>query len=54
MKIRFNSDDSLTLKEELEMHDIVIIVRSFYCDNNKFYKEILLDECLYKRNDYIL
>ena len=47
MKIGFNSDDSLSFKQELEMLNVVIIIRSVFYDNNK-YMQVFLEECLYK------
>ena len=43
MKIRFNSDADLPLKER-KMYDIVIVIRSVFNDNNKYYPQILLDK----------
>ena len=47
MKIRFNSDTDLPLKE-LKIYDIMIVIRSVFNDNNKYYSQIHLDEFLYK------
>ena len=47
-KIRFNSDNNLSLKKELEMHGVVITF--FIC---MIYPQILLDECLYKLAEQI-
>ena len=47
MKIRFNSDTDLPLKE-LKIYDIMIVIRSVFNDNNKYYPQILLDKFLYK------
>ena len=47
MKIRFNSDTDLPLKE-LKIYDIMIVIRSVFNDNNKYYPQIHLDEFLYK------
>ena len=47
MKIGFNSDDSLSFKQELEMLNVVIIIRSVFYDNNE-YVQVFLEECLYK------
>ena len=35
VKIRFNWDDNLPLKQELEMHGVVITIWSVFYDNNK-------------------
>ena len=53
MKIRFNSDADLPLKER-KMYDIVIVIRSVFNDNNKYYPQILLDKFFYKLTEYIL
>ena len=47
-KIKFNLETSIRIKKELEMLSIVIITRSVFYDNNKFYLYVILDECLYK------
>ena len=48
MKIRFNSDDDLPLKKTLELHNIIIVVRSLFNDGSKHYPQIFLDESLYR------
>ena len=37
MKIKFNSDDYVILKKTLDLHNIVIGVRSVFHDGNKFF-----------------
>ena len=48
MKIKFNSDDELPLNKAIEIPTITIVVRAFFVENNKFYLQVFLDECLYK------
>ena len=49
MKIKPNSDDDLSLKKTLELHNIVIIVfRSVFHDDNKYHPNIFIDDCLFK------
>ena len=36
MKTRFHSGDSLPLKQESEMHNVVIIVKYVFKDSNKY------------------
>ena len=48
MKIKFNSDDKLPLKKTLEIPIMTIVVRTVFIENNKYYRQIFLDECLYK------
>ena len=48
MKIKFNSDDDLPLKKMVELQNMVIVVRSVFQEDNKYYPHVLLNECLYK------
>ena len=48
MQIIFNSNNNLPLKQELEILDVVKIIRSVFFDNNEYYPQVFLDECLYK------
>ena len=48
MKIKFNSDDDLPLKKMVELQNMVIVVRSVFQEDNKYYTHFLLNECLYK------
>ena len=48
MKIKFNSDDDLPLKKMVELQNMVIVVRSVFQEDNKYYPHFLLNECLYK------
>ena len=46
MKIKFNSDDELPLNKTIEIPTMPIIVRAAFHENNKYYKQFFLDECL--------
>ena len=48
MEIKFDSDDNLPLNKLLKLHNLTIIVISVFQENNKYYPEIFLDECLYE------
>ena len=48
MKIKFTSDNYLLLKKTIELHDMIVVVRSVFHENNKYYLQVLLDECLHK------
>ena len=48
MKIKFNSDDKLPLNKGIEIPSMIIVVRAVFHENNKYYPQIFLDECLYK------
>ena len=48
MKIKFNSDDELPLNKTIEIPIMTIVVRAVFYENNKYYPQVFLDECLYK------
>ena len=48
MKIKFNSDDNLPLNKMLKLHMLTVIVRSVFEEDDKYYPQVFLDECLYK------
>ena len=47
-KIKFNSDDDLPLNKILKLHMLIIIVRSVFEEDDKYYSQVFLDECLYE------
>ena len=48
MKIKFDSDDQLPLNKTIETPTITIAVIAIFLENNKYYPQVFLDECLYK------
>ena len=48
MKIKFKSDDDLPLNKKLKIHNATVVFRSIFQENNKYYPQVLLDECLYE------
>ena len=48
MKVKFNSDDNLPLNKILKLNNLTIVVRSVFQEDNKYYPQIFLDECLYE------
>ena len=48
MRIKFNSDDDLPLNKILTLHMLIIIVRSVFEEDDKYYPQIFLDDCLYE------
>ena len=48
MKIKFNSDDELPLNKTIEIPTMTIVVRAGFHENNKYYPQVFLDECLYE------
>ena len=50
MKIKFNSDDNLSLKKTLKFHNITITIRSVFKEDGKLYPQVFLDDTLYELN----
>ena len=48
IKTKFNSDNNLSLNKLLEIHNLTKVVRSVFQEDNKYYSQIFLDECLYE------
>ena len=48
MKIKLDSDDDLPSGKILNLHNMTVVIRSIFQEDNKYYPQILLDECLYE------
>ena len=48
MKIKFNSDDNLSLNKILRLYNSTIIVISVFQEDNKYLPHIFLDKCLFE------
>ena len=48
MKIKFDTDDDITLNKHLKLHLLTVIVRSVFKEDSKFYPQVYLDMCLYE------
>ena len=48
MKIKFESNDNLPIDNIVNMHQVTIIIRSVFAQNDKFYSQLFLDDALYK------
>ena len=48
MENKFNSDDELPLNKTIEIPTMTIVVRAVFHENNKYYPQVFLDECLCK------
>ena len=48
MNIKFKSNDDLPLGKILNIPVCIIIVRSVFKENGKYYPHVLLHECLYE------
>ena len=46
MKIKFDSDDNLPLSKVLKFHAVIIIIRSVFERDGKYYPKIFLDDAL--------
>ena len=44
IKIKFNSDDDLSLNKILKLHNLTLLVRSVSQEDNKYYPQVFLDE----------
>ena len=49
MKIKFDSDDNLPLNKILKFSVLIIIIRHVFEKHGKYYPQIVLDDCLYKK-----
>ena len=48
MKLKFNSDDNLPSNKTLKLHMFIVIVRSVFEEDGKYYLQGFLDECLHE------
>ena len=48
MKIKFNSDDDLSLNNSLKFHAVTITIRSVFEEDGKLYAQVVLDDALYE------
>ena len=48
MKIKFDSDNELPLNKTIEIPTIAIVIRAIFLENNRYYPQVFLDECLHK------
>ena len=48
MKIKFNTDDNLPLNKPLKLHLLTVIVICIFEEDDKFYPQLDLGDCLYE------
>ena len=48
MKIKFDSDDDLSLNKPLKFHAMTITIRSVFEEDGKLYLQLFLDNTLYE------
>ena len=46
MKTKFDSSDELPLNKTIEIYNATIVARAVFHENNKYYPQVFLDECL--------
>ena len=46
MRIKFDTDDKFPLNKTIKNSIITIVVRAVFHENNKYYPQVFLDECL--------
>ena len=47
-KIRFESNDNLPLNKPIKLRLLIIIIRSVFSEDGKFYPQLFLDDALYE------
>ena len=50
MKIKFNSDDDLSLNKSIKFHLMTITILSVFEEDGKLYPQVFLDDTLYELN----
>ena len=48
MKIKFNSDDNLSLKKVRKLRNLTIIVRYVFEEDGKNYLQVFVNDCFYE------
>ena len=48
MKIKFDSDDDSPLNETIKIHNMTIVVKAMFYENNKYYRQAFSDEFIYE------
>ena len=48
MKIKFNSDDELSLNKPLKFHLMTITIKTVFEEDGKLYPQVFLEDNLYK------
>ena len=48
MKIKFDSDDELPLNKTIKIPSMMTVVTAIFLENDKYYPQVFLDECVYK------
>ena len=48
VKIKFNPDDNLPVNKILKLYMLTVIIRTVFQEDNKYYTQFFLDECLHE------
>ena len=51
IKIRFYSDDDLTLKKLLDLYVVIIVIRSVFYDGDKYFSQVSLNDWFYRLSE---
>ena len=47
MKIKFNSNDNISLNKQLNFPTITVVIRNIFEKVGRYYSQIFLNECLF-------
>ena len=47
MKIKVNSDDDIPLNKVLNFHNLTVVIRSIFENDDNYYPQVYLDDALY-------
>ena len=48
MKIKFDSDDNMSINTLWNHHNLTLVVRSAFQEDSKFHPQVFLDDSLYE------
>ena len=48
MRIKFESNDNLPTDNIINVHSVIVTIRSVFAQNSKFYPQFFLDDALYE------
>ena len=48
MKIKFNPDDNLPFNKTIKLHNMIIIIRSLFKEDGKYYAHVFQHKWLYE------
>ena len=48
MKVKFKSGADLPIKKTLKLYNMLVVVRTVFLEDNRYYPQVFLGEFLYK------